>query len=253
MGVMRPAVGVGEGDGSEEVRWAPRVAQHKIRRLYETDARGIVDEEQIDEVGYGLEARCRSILTIAEAQAGRVHCPRCARAGQESLVPRAGGLDEPLRCATCGWRTTWRAYHKTYQGKQLNPGGATEGFRAYVRSFALAHSPREKMVAIDQVLHTFHVWLLKTKVEPTRIAGVNLIGGTMHEVIEFLDGLTYREESTPGLQETHAVWRAREGRRRELWGRATWRAPGVGVRTLRSHARRPAGVVPAEGQVVDDG
>src|SRR5438309_1523131 len=32
-----------------EVRWAPRVNPHKIRRLYETDARGIVDDELIED------------------------------------------------------------------------------------------------------------------------------------------------------------------------------------------------------------
>ena len=33
-------------------RWAPRVPQDKVRRLYETDARGIYDDELIDDVGY---------------------------------------------------------------------------------------------------------------------------------------------------------------------------------------------------------
>ena len=32
--------------------WARRVPQRKIRRLYETDAKGIYDEDLIDEVGY---------------------------------------------------------------------------------------------------------------------------------------------------------------------------------------------------------
>ena len=32
------------------IRWARRVEQHKIRRLYASDARGIVDEELIAEV-----------------------------------------------------------------------------------------------------------------------------------------------------------------------------------------------------------
>ena len=79
-----------------EVRWAPRVNPSAIRRLYETDARGIVDAEQIDAVGYALYARCRSILRATEAQLGRVTCPRCEHvidtglpswSGQERVRP----------------------------------------------------------------------------------------------------------------------------------------------------------------------
>jgi hypothetical protein len=38
-------------DGLAEVRWASRVNPRTIRRLDDTDARGIVDEELIDAVG----------------------------------------------------------------------------------------------------------------------------------------------------------------------------------------------------------
>ena len=46
-------------------RWAPRVRRSKIRRLYETDALGIYDDELIDDVGYALLARCRSFLAAS--------------------------------------------------------------------------------------------------------------------------------------------------------------------------------------------
>ena len=36
--------------------------QQDIRRLYETDARGIYDEDLINEVGHGLLARCESFI-----------------------------------------------------------------------------------------------------------------------------------------------------------------------------------------------
>lgn len=32
--------------------WAPRVTQREIRRLYETDAKGIYNEKLINEAGY---------------------------------------------------------------------------------------------------------------------------------------------------------------------------------------------------------
>jgi hypothetical protein len=54
------------------IEWASRVNPGAIRRLYETDARGIVDEEQIDDVGYALYWRCQSIIAATEAYDGRV-------------------------------------------------------------------------------------------------------------------------------------------------------------------------------------
>ena len=51
--------------------WAERVAQRKIRRLYENDAKGIYDEALIDDVGYALFARCQSFITANEATKGR--------------------------------------------------------------------------------------------------------------------------------------------------------------------------------------
>jgi len=55
-------------EGVELVRWANRVSPGKIRRLYESCARGIVDEHLLDEVAYGFYARCESILTIKAAK-----------------------------------------------------------------------------------------------------------------------------------------------------------------------------------------
>jgi hypothetical protein len=71
--------------GLAEVRWASRVNPSMIRRLYETDARGVVDEELSDEVGFALYARCQSILRVTAAQQGKVTCPRC-----EAIVERQG-------------------------------------------------------------------------------------------------------------------------------------------------------------------
>ena len=74
------------------VRWAPRVSPAKIRRLYETDARGIIDEELIEEVGFGLYSRCLSIVIATEAHAGRLQCPRC-----DTIIPHQGKRDALLR------------------------------------------------------------------------------------------------------------------------------------------------------------
>jgi hypothetical protein len=48
----------------ERIQWANRVSQIKIWQLYQSDARGILDEELIDEVGIALYARAQSILLL---------------------------------------------------------------------------------------------------------------------------------------------------------------------------------------------
>jgi ribosomal protein S27AE len=182
-----------------EVRWAPRVNPNKIRRLYETDARGIVDDELIEEVGFAFYSRCRSILTATEAHAGRVECPRCG-----SIVLHHGDRNALIRCDQCSWQVRWGDYFKTYQDKHLHGGGAVWAFRSYIEEFTKARSSRERMLAIDRLIHVFHCELVQ---DPVRSVGVNLIyGKNTREVTEFLDRLTYGEATSPELKETKVAW-----------------------------------------------
>ncbi len=188
-------------DASERTlpRWAPRVTQREIRRLYETDARGIYDEALINDVGYGLLARCQSFIEAVESRRGKVRCPRC-----RSIVTHNRDKETILRCA-CGWSLTWGAYFKTIQHKQLSGADPVlDQFRAFVKDFPEAKTPQARMLLIDRLIHGFH-WFLKTD-RPTRPVAVNLIEGRLREVVVFLDKLTYGEASTLGLEETYAAW-----------------------------------------------
>ncbi|CAA9287483.1 MAG: hypothetical protein AVDCRST_MAG77-4409 [uncultured Chloroflexi bacterium] len=207
-------------NGTADVRWAPRLPQGRLRRLYALDALGVIDDELIDHVGYALEARCRSILAVHDAQRGRVHCPCCARCAREErtrLISHAKRPEELLRCPDCGWQTTWGDYQRTFQHKQLNAGGAVRAFEAFPHHFHQAIGPRQKMVAIDRLIHEFHYSLKDQPDAPTRIAGVNLVEGTMTEVIALLEELAYGSGTTHEISATAHSWRENEQRRRELW------------------------------------
>lgn len=179
--------------------WAPRVTQQEIRRLYETDAKGIYDDDLIAEVGYGLLSRCQSFLDANEAVEGRVRCPSCA-----AIVLRAS---EILHCV-CGWELSWAEYFKTIQHMQLSGAEPVrEMFRSFVEQFPSARTPQERVLLIDRLIHGFH-WYYKNSTNcPTRPVAVNLIEGRMGEVLAFLDELTNGERSTPGKEETLAEWR----------------------------------------------
>ena len=179
--------------------WAPRVKKHMIRRLYENDAKGIYDEDLINQVGYALRARCQSFIEANQATAGRARCPSC-----EQTVRHKGRKEELLRCE-CGWELTWEAYFRAIQHKQLSGAEPViHLFQEFVDRFPATRSEREKVLLIDRLLHGFH-WHCKTN-EPTRPAAINLIEGRLGDVMDFLDSLTYGEMSTPGTQENKAEW-----------------------------------------------
>jgi ribosomal protein L37AE/L43A len=186
------------GDG--KIRWAPKVPQQKIRRLYQTDAKGIIDDELINDVGWALWERCDSILTVTEAHYGRVRCPSC-----ENIIERRdrGSDNEIVKCEKCGWQIKWANYHHTYRRQQLFGANAVDVFQKYHVVFPRSHSAKEKMILIDQLIHEFHVGLK----ELGRPVAANLIEGKLYEVIRFLDELTYGGESTAEGSLSRDAWR----------------------------------------------
>jgi ribosomal protein L37AE/L43A len=182
------------------LRWEPRIAPEKIRRLYETDARGLRDEELLDEVAYALYARCDSIVTVTEAvRHGQLKCPHCAR-----LIPLERQA-EIIRCAGCSWEMKGTAFRSSYRGQRLNGLGAIDAFRAYVAQFPSARTPSEKMLLIDRLIHVMHNELADRVQRP---AAVNLIEGNVRTIIALLEELAYGTESTPGLGNARAGWQA---------------------------------------------
>jgi hypothetical protein len=175
------------------IRWAPRVSQNLIRRLYETEARGLLDDELVDQAGIALYARCDSIMKVTAAHRGRIACGRC-----ENVIVFPEGehwrnRSAPFACASCGWTATWAAYLATYQKKQLHSGSAERVFAGFVERYPRARSAREKMLAIDWLLHEFHVHY---QFGETRPAASNVIEGSVREVLRLLDELAGAEGAT---------------------------------------------------------
>jgi hypothetical protein len=180
--------------------WAPKVPQAKIRRLYATDAQGIIDHELIDAVGWALWERCDSILTVTAAHNGHVRCPSCG-----TLIERQNrwSADERVICGTCDWQILWATYHQTYRSKQLFGANALEVFTAFHHAFPQAQVANTKMILIDQLIHGFHVGLT----DIGRPAAANLIEGSLAEVIRFLDALTNDGTSAAGVADSQGEWR----------------------------------------------
>ena len=180
-------------------KWAQRVAKSKIKRLYELDAKGICDEDLLDEVGYALYARCQSFIEACRATTGEVICPVC-----RIVIPHYLDKENLLKCPGCDWQLTWGKYFATIQHKQLSGAEPVlELYKDYVNKFPKANTNQEKMFYVDNLLHGFH-W--SVRYGPTRPVAINLIKGRLSDVIQFLDALSYGSGSTPGIIQNQTEW-----------------------------------------------
>jgi len=193
-------------DAPTAIHWPPRVPRLKLRRLYELDAQGLLDTELLDDVGLTLYLRCQAILQVEDAKQGRVLCPQC-----EAIIVRPDRRpeEEMLRCGGCGWEMGWQEYAKSFRRKQLSVGGAQRVFERYVQQYPQAQSSRDRMLLVDQLIHAFHVHVFAWAQgeQPTRPVCPNLVEGTLHELLPFLDSLAYGEGGPPERRETYAAWR----------------------------------------------
>jgi len=187
-------------------RWAPRAPQQKIRRLYENDARGIVDAELIDDVGLTLFLRCRSMQAVSDVMLrGLIPCPLCGTVQRRE--PRVRDDPDELLTCSCGWQLPWGVYHQTFQHQELIGADANPFIAEYLRAWPPARTPREKLLLIDRLIHCWHREELRAEHGIGRPTGMNFIEGSRASVIALLDGLTRGEQSAPQLEQSRAAWK----------------------------------------------
>ena len=180
------------------IKWAKRVPQELISRLYNQSVSGICDDELIDEVGWGLYARCESVISATNGFEKKVLiCPICGK----DIALKENIFDCP-----CGFSAAWEEFKKSYKGKQLHASNAMPVFLTYQKDFPKAKTYGEKLICIDILIHSFHIKMSYYKildsydiedenVELNRPAGANLIEGSLTEVILFLDRLSALPDS----------------------------------------------------------
>jgi hypothetical protein len=184
----------------EKISWAPKVRQAKIWQLYQNDALGAVDEALVEDVGFRLFHRCRSIWLVTQRV---VECPRCGvvfslcEPGTWNMFPGVQSCPTP----GCGWETTAEQWHESWRHRDLLGSAAMQAIETYLHDYPRARKAEERMVCIDQLIHSFHLSLRTGKVN--RSFANNLIEGSHEQVVEFLDRLS----AVPGGVEKDK-WRA---------------------------------------------
>jgi len=175
------------------IKWAKKVPQALIFRLYNQSASGIYDDDLADEAGWGLYARCESIISVTNGfERKRLICPEC---GAEVPLMEGGFI------CPCGFHAALEEFRSSYKGKQLYGANALPVFQTYYKNFPKAKTYGDKIICIDILLHSFHIKNLhrgqiagydleSDETAINRPAAANLIEGSLSEVILFLDKLS---------------------------------------------------------------
>jgi hypothetical protein len=135
--------------------WAGRIARRQIERLYESESRGMLDDELVDEVGYGLFARCESMLAFTHSHRGTATCPGC--------LERMAKDGDTISCSRCHWSTAEEDFLKTSRKKHLHAGRMEPFIEAFAEDFKKARSSRAKMLLIDILIHRCHGWTTRNR------------------------------------------------------------------------------------------
>lgn len=165
---------------ARKIRWASPLPPALLRRLYEADASGLPDEELCDEVGMRLYLRCRTFGLVGRRE---VECPAC---GSVFRVSRDGASECPN--PACRWQTTGDEYARSLRNYNAHTGRAVAAYERFERQYPRARSYREKMLLIDELIHSFHV---EEKTErPVKSIASKLLEGNKKQVVRFLDELS---------------------------------------------------------------
>jgi hypothetical protein len=156
-----------------------------LQRLYESDAQGVRDLELCEQVGSYLHARC---ATFGLVKRGEVECPLC---GSVFPVVTKGGS----RCTgkDCRFETTQAAYRQSIRNHYAGTGRAIAAYETFERRWPGARSYADKILLIDQLIHSFHVD--EKTGRPAKSVASKLLEGNKKDVVRFLDALSARDES----------------------------------------------------------
>ena len=165
---------------SAKIRWAPRLPPRLLERLYESDAKGLRDLDLCDDVGIRLYARCRTFVLVSESE---VECPACRKIFSVSS-------DGVSRCpgGECSWSTTKPVYQESLRNHYAYPGRAGAAFSRFHRRYPSAKTYRDKILLIDELIHSFHID--EAKQLPVKSVASKLFEGNKVEVVRFLDRLS---------------------------------------------------------------
>jgi hypothetical protein len=142
----------------EKISWSTKIRQAKIRQIYQNDASGLVDEALVEELGFSLLQRCLCVGLVTHRE---MECPRCGtifKLHEQGIWRLQPGVRTCL-APGCGWETTAEQWHESWKHRDFLGTSAQPAIQTYLHDYPLAHTTRERMLCIDQLIHSFHISL----------------------------------------------------------------------------------------------
>lgn len=166
-------------------KWAKKASRSDLLRLYQSDAKGLLDEELLDEVGFTFYVRCKQSKEVMELlDKGRILCHHC------SAIVQAQSYTDPMKCE-CGYIYTYREYRRSCRAASMPAGRATPIFNDFMKKWPTCKTASQKMMVIDWLIHECHVTLMSGL--KGRSVCANLIDGTLKQISDLINKLAYDE------------------------------------------------------------
>ena len=205
-----------------DFKWAKRLSLNKLRRLYESQAEGLLDAELLEDAAVTLYLRCKDIVAVESARNGKVRCPFCYGGKLDEVYidvsrDENGKLLDAIRCHKCTREFSYAEYRQCYKREQLNMGGAGAAFTRYIKEYEMPAPPERRMLQVDRLIHEYHYSLKSNPEQPTRSVGPNLLAGNLTTVMKFLNDLSGMTGGNADMLATSGKWHEEKKKFNKMW------------------------------------
>ena len=168
-------------------KWSPRVSLSKLKRLYQSSAKMLLDDKLLDDIGFTLYYRCLQGKEEREFyHNNKLKCHNCGK------ILSYNNRNDFLQCG-CGYQYTPREYGRSYQNEWMPHGKAQPVFDGFIEKWPKAKTEAEKMNLIDWVIHECHKCII-TGSKADSVAK-NLLGGNRKTAEKLILELAYEDVS----------------------------------------------------------
>ena len=164
-----------------QFHWPEKLNVSRLRQLYMKDSKGLQDEELADDIGLCLYIRCKyGKEDMINLNQYKLRCHHCDKILDGS---------EDFRECSCGYQYSYKEYRRSYRKNNMPTGAAAKVFDDYVAKWPKLRSYEDKMMAIDTLLHEFHLNLNSGAVH--RPVAMNFMDGTREKIEGIIKELAY--------------------------------------------------------------
>ena len=194
-------------DKFNKFKWCKKVSRNDLYRLCVGEAKSMLDELLLEEIGLTIYTRC---IQAKEARAhmdkGEIICHHCGAVLQAGRVSPSGAVlisqAGVINCE-CGYSYTYREYRRSCNAVNMPGGRATPIFENFIQKWPNCKSTKDKMMLIDWLIHECHVTLMSG--ERGRSVCINLIEGSLKQISELIDKLAYGNQLATLPSDTSSI------------------------------------------------